>query len=79
MTDKLIADFLAAINKVSYHNAAEGRAYFDEAPARNKAISDLRQLKLEMVLQFGKEFTLEVANGIPHLCYGELQDLQTTK
>lgn len=78
MTDKLIADFLAAINQVSYHNAAEGESYWKEQQARNKAVNDLRQLKLEMVTQFGKEFTLEVANSRPHLCYGELNDLETT-
>lgn len=79
MTDKLIADFLSAINQVSYYNAGEGNSYWEESHKRQKAKEHLKQLKLEMVLQFGKEFTLEVANGVPHLCYGELSDLETTK
>lgn len=79
MADKLIADFLAVINQVSYYNAAEGNPYcWEEMHRRAAAIEKLKELKLEMVLQFGKEFTLEVANSRPHLCYGELQDLQTT-
>lgn len=79
MTDKLIADFLAVINQVSYYNAGEGNSYWEESHKREAAKQRLKELKLEMVTQFGKEFTLEVANGVPHLCYGELNDLETTE
>lgn len=76
MTDsKLVCDFLQAINDVSYHNAAEGRQYWEEIQARNAAERRLRELKLQMVEQYGKEKTLEIANSRPHLLFSELYDL----
>lgn len=78
MSDTLVKDFLAVINEVSCYNAAEGNSYWEETHAREAAKQKLRELKLEMVTQFGKEFTLEVAKSREHLCYGELKDLETT-
>ena len=79
MSQQLIDQFLGAINQVSYHNAAEGNAYWNEQRAREKALSDLKQLKLEMVLEYGKQETKRIANSKPHLCFSELQDLETAE
>jgi len=79
MSQQLIDQFLAAINQVSYHNAAEGNAYWKEERAREKALVNLKQLKAEMVEQYGKEETKRIANSQPHLCFGELRDLETAE
>lgn len=75
MNNKLIEDFLSAINTVSYHNAAEGNAYWEEAQSRRNAGLRLQELKKAMVEEYGKEKTLEVANSRPHLLFSELSDL----
>jgi hypothetical protein len=72
----LASDFLQAINDVSYYNAAEGNAYWNEAAARRKAEERLRELKKAMVEEYGKQETIRIANSQPHLAYSELLDLE---
>ena len=75
MNNKLVKDFLSAINTVSYHNAAEGKAYWEEATARRNAEQQLQELKKAMVEEYGKKETLRIANSEPHLLFSELSDL----
>ena len=76
MNNSLIDSFLAAINTVSYHNAAEGRSYTEETTARNKAKVQLQELKRQMVEQYGVKETLRIASSKPHLAFAELCDLE---
>lgn len=71
----LASDFLQAINDVSYHNAAEGKAYWEEATARRNAKERFQELKKAMVAEYGKQETLRIANSQPHLLFSELSDL----
>lgn len=75
MSDQLIEQFLQVINDVSYYNAGEGGNYWAERDAAAKAEARLRELKSQMVEQYGKTKTKEIANSRPHLLFSELSDL----
>lgn len=70
--DKLTADFIEAIERTSYHNAAEGEMYWRELDASRAAAKRLQELKAEMLRVHGRARTAEVINATPNLCYFEL-------
>lgn len=71
--DELTEDFVQAIERMSYYNAAEGPMYRKEIHERNKAYKTLEHLKQEMISVHGVEFTKQVIENTPNLCWGELK------
>jgi len=70
--DKLVQDFVEAIGKVSYYNAAEGDSWYNERAAARQANEQLQELKKEMLATYGREFTAKVISETPNLCFMEL-------
>lgn len=70
--DQLTADFIKAIEKVSFYNAGEGSQYWEEIAAAHKERQHLAALKQQMLTTHGVNYTRQVINATQNLCFMEL-------